>query len=62
MGPDILNYGLAYASITLLRSITMFSGTNNIPKNIPVFIKNIGNVENIPWKIVNPIEHCYEFE
>ena len=37
----------------------MLWGTDNTMQNIPSF--NL-NVRNIPYNIVNPIEHCYEFE
>ena len=34
----------------------MFSGTNNIPQNIFIFIMNM---ENIMWNTISPVEQCY---
>ena len=45
--------------ITLTKSITMFCGTDNVLQIIPNIQVECGN---IPQKIVNPIEHCYEYK
>ena len=46
--------------ITLLRSVTMFCGTDNIPQNNQ---SECGGIcRDIMWNTINPTKHCYGFE
>ena len=62
------------SSITLFKSITMFCGTDNIPRTIPhyqlicreYFVEycqsHVLNVGNILWNHVSTTKHCYGSE
>ena len=45
--------------ITLFKSMTMFSGTDNILRNIPSFKLNMGNILH---NNILSIDHCYGSE
>jgi hypothetical protein len=46
--------------ITLFISITILYGIDNISQNILHIKSKWENIQNIPWNIFSPIEHCYE--
>ena len=57
--PNRMTYTWVCVNMTLFISKTMLRGTDNIQRNIPPVMLNIGN---IMWNIGSPTKHCYTFE